>query len=142
MNNKNYLKNSINGLLDTFISRNNDVDGYWGIGKLYSLMISRKIEIIEIDLKSKTIFPNKKEFETMISKYSNWIFEKIKNKDIDSLNALKITLTSLPNYNKPYSLNKINCKISFIDSLDKEYSLSRDVMCRKHNPNIELKRNK
>lgn len=139
---RNEIKNITNGILNSFISRNNDVSGYWGIGKLYYLMLNNGSNTIEINLIDQIINPEGEEFNFMVSKYSNLFFKKLKEKNIDKkvIKELKIILKSSINLNEPYLLNKIDCSIYFIDILDKEFSFEKSVMSRKHNPKLELKR--
>ena len=54
------------GLLSSFVSRNNDVYGYWGIGKLYSHMLASKSMILSIDLINEKIEPENNEFGILI----------------------------------------------------------------------------
>jgi hypothetical protein len=44
------LKGLACGLVETFVSRNNDVSGYWGIGKLYREAGERLASSVTIDL--------------------------------------------------------------------------------------------
>ena len=74
MSRKSTLKNILNGLLSSFVSRNNDVNGYWGIGKLYSLMINKQVHKVEIDLMNNTIIPYSTDFYFRISKYSELLY--------------------------------------------------------------------
>jgi hypothetical protein len=60
------FKNIANGLICSFVSRNNDVYGYWGIGKLYSHMLKSKTMTIEINILDIAISPNNNEFMILI----------------------------------------------------------------------------
>ncbi len=48
---KKTLKNIAGGLSGSFVSRNNDSDGYWAIGKLYSLALSKGLNTLRIPIK-------------------------------------------------------------------------------------------
>lgn len=74
------FKTIANGLLSSFISRNNDVYGYWGIGKLYSHMLKSKMMILEIDLINRTIKPENREFDLLIKNFSERLL--LKQKDV------------------------------------------------------------
>ena len=82
MGKRKLLKNIANGIINSFISRNNDVYGYWGIGKLCSLMIKSKSMTIEIDLIEKRINPNHDEFNIMINQYSDYLLSHIKRQGL------------------------------------------------------------
>ncbi|MBW1297852.1 hypothetical protein [Aquimarina litoralis] len=142
------FKNIANGVLQSFISRNNDVEGYWGIGKLYSLLLKKNEYEVEIDLINKTILPADKEFENMIQFFSKKLFNQMKRKGLKNCNLTeaKIALTSFPN-TIPLSLGKIahnqmQCNILLVDDLQKTHPQTKSIWCRKHNPKLEIKRGK
>lgn len=141
MSRKSNIKNILNGLLCSFITRNNDVNGYWGIGKLYSLMLNKKTNRVEIDLINKTIIPFDDEFIFRISEYSEMLLNKLKLNEIDLnyLKSAKIVLTCRDLNVEKRKLNTIYCKITFIDKNNKEYKQITGTMCRKHNPKSESK---
>ncbi|WP_299186865.1 hypothetical protein [uncultured Aquimarina sp.] len=140
------LKNITNGILGSFVSRNNNVNGYWGIGKLYSLMVNKNKYEVEIDLINHTISPYKSEFNSMIEYFSNQLFYQMQKQHLRKsyLEEAKITLTSCINHTS-LSLgrttpNKIKCSFRIVDDLKKEYTIEKDIWCRKHNPKSEMKR--
>jgi len=51
------------------VSRNNDVDGYWAIGKLYLLAKTCNSRKIRIDLLAKQISPPRPELQRMLDHY-------------------------------------------------------------------------
>jgi hypothetical protein len=57
------------GLYGSFISRNNDVAGYWGIGKLCLLAQQRRTTIVRLDLVAGSIAPESAEFAKLVSGY-------------------------------------------------------------------------
>ncbi len=139
------LKNIAYGLINSFISRNNDVFGYWGIGKLYSHMLySHRMEI-KIDLIHTTIIPQSKEFRFLISEYLQRLFLQVKKRKIDSncIVEANILLTGFPNEQKTelgkIAPNRMNCKLIIKDDLGRTHIAERNVWCRKHNPKSEMK---
>jgi len=101
------FKNIANGVLSSFVSRNNDVQGYWGIGKLYSLMINKDTYEIEIDLIKQNIAPSNSEFNDMIKYFSQQLFNQMFKQNLKRsfLKEAKIELISNP-YNASLSLKK------------------------------------
>jgi len=67
------LKNIASGLLCSFISRNNDVGGYWGIGKLCLLAQDSATTVVELDLLSKTVLPESTEFSKLLQGYYSFL---------------------------------------------------------------------
>lgn len=55
---KKRLTNIANGLCGSFISRNNDLDGYWAIGKLRSLADQHGQTTVVLDLLSSSVQPS------------------------------------------------------------------------------------
>jgi hypothetical protein len=53
----------------SFISRNNDVAGYWGIGKLCLLAQQHTTTIVRLDLVAGSIAPGSSEFAKLVSGY-------------------------------------------------------------------------
>ena len=53
----------------SFNSRNNDVDGYWGIGKLYKLVADLPDKKVDLELLGKTIQPKSHDFDLMLQIY-------------------------------------------------------------------------
>ncbi len=58
------------GIIGSFRSRNNDVDGYWGIGKLYLLVEHLQSKCVSINLCSQKIVPYSPHFDLMTERYS------------------------------------------------------------------------
>ena len=65
------LKNIASGLYGSFISRNNDVGGYWGIGKLSFLAQQSGEQVVRLDLVAKSLTPPSSEFSKLVSGYSS-----------------------------------------------------------------------
>ena len=139
------FKNIANGLICSFISRNNDVYGYWGIGKLYSHMLKSETMTIEIDILDKSISPNNNEFILLINSFYTRLISQIQNRkiNIDFLKSAKIILKGYPDDSKPslgkIAPNRLHCSFIITDDLNKNYSVEKNVWCREHNPNRELK---
>ncbi|WP_201917435.1 hypothetical protein [Aquimarina mytili] len=140
------LKNIANGILGSFISRNNDVNGYWGIGKIYSLMIISESLEIEIDLIRKAISPSNDELNLLVSHYSDYLFDQLSKQEIQRSNLSQAKIIIVGNPNNPclslgrLAPHKMNCKITIIDNLNIAYTLEKNVWSREHNPRLEMKR--
>ncbi|KPZ66992.1 MULTISPECIES: hypothetical protein [unclassified Shewanella] len=70
------------GIIGSFNSRNNDIDGYWGIGKLYKLVAQLERKTVLIDLKGKAISPSSTEFDGMLTHYHNMLTRLLGKHDI------------------------------------------------------------
>ncbi|RBW59239.1 hypothetical protein DS884_05730 [Tenacibaculum sp. E3R01] len=134
------LKNIASGLLNSFISRNNDVNGYWGIGKLYSLMIQNNCFEIKIDLLAKTMIPENAKFTPLITRFNKKFKNKIAKIDlcVNEISSVYILLHKKEKIDSDnYKLTPLLCSIKVNYKKNIEYHL--EVMCRKHNPKLESK---
>lgn len=139
------LKNIAFGLLNSFISRNNDVNGYWGIGKLYNLMENSNMFKVQIDLVSKSIQPFNDEFSRLIENYSNRLQHHLNSRHLKNeyLKRAMITLIGYPNEPKLdtglTAPHRIDCIVELTDDLTNVHRAEKIIWCRKHDPNKELK---
>lgn len=76
------LKNIASGLLGSFISRNNDVDGYWGIGQLNLHAKQQSVTKIGIELISSSISPPNILFSKLVSGYRDALVAKLQKMNI------------------------------------------------------------
>lgn len=74
----NQLKNVTHGLLGTFVSRNNDVGGYWGLGILRSLAIWNGLETVILDLmdEASELF-SPEPLRSMERRYRRWLYSTL-----------------------------------------------------------------
>ena len=137
------LKNIAQGLLNSFISRNNDVYGYWGIGKLYALMLDKNSSTVTIDLLEKSIIPDSNEFNVLLEEFKRRFMQQMTKNGLkeSNISSFDIVLTAQERgkMNLDKGLTLIKCTFRIIDDLDRVYSLEKEVMCRKHNPKLEMK---
>ncbi len=139
------FKTIADGLVSSFISRNNDVNGYWGIGKLYSHMVSAKSKELKIDLVHRSIEPQNEEFILLINEFANRLMNQVKNRRLNHefLKKAELTIVEIPGQSSPcfgkMAPNKINCRLLIIDDLNREHTSDANTWCREHNPEKELK---
>jgi hypothetical protein len=65
------------GLVNSFVSRNNEIGGYWAIGKLCSHSLQTGAQALSIDLLAKRINPSGLEFGPMLDKYGAWVTDAL-----------------------------------------------------------------
>lgn len=70
------------GIINSFNSRNNDYDGYWAIGVLYSKVSDCVSKKIEIDLINTIIQPDFIEYRPIILEYKKMLFSYIAKRSI------------------------------------------------------------
>ena len=64
------FKGVAHGVVGSFVSRNNDVGGYWGIGKLYTHALRNNVHGIDIDLLARNMSPFGEEFRNTLGTYA------------------------------------------------------------------------
>lgn len=66
---KAYLTNIAAGLCGSFASRNNDLDGYWAIGKLRSLAEQLGRTTVTLDVLASSMEPSSSGFAPVLARY-------------------------------------------------------------------------
>ena len=66
---KKRLTNIANGLCGSFISRNNDLDGHWAIGKLRSLADQHRQTTVVLDLLTSSAQPSSAQCSDVFERY-------------------------------------------------------------------------
>jgi hypothetical protein len=82
------LKGIAQGLVETFISRNNDVSGFWGIGMLYREALEHSASRVDLDILSGQSQPEGPTAQAVLSRYSAYLFSRL-----DGLQILKAQIT-------------------------------------------------
>lgn len=70
------------GIAQSFNSRNNDVNGYWGIGKLYKFVEHSSDKYVVLDLINQLTEPKTNEFDSLILFYRNMLLEHLSKRDL------------------------------------------------------------
>ena len=82
------LKNIAHGLAGTFISRNNDVAGYWAIGMLYRECLAAACTTVEFDLIAGHCLPDGPVARAVIPRHADWLAARLKGRPIASTRIL------------------------------------------------------
>ncbi|MCG9737633.1 hypothetical protein L1D32_05640 [Shewanella insulae] len=92
---RNELGSIASGLIGSFNSRNNDVDGYWGIGKLHKFVENVSKKEVSIELLSGNISPKTNEFDSLIKFYRNRLEAHLKARSIPNSWIVAVEFTAL-----------------------------------------------
>jgi hypothetical protein len=92
------LTNIASGLCGSFVSRNNDLDGYWSIGKLRSLADRYGRTTVLIDVLTSSIHPSSSEFAPLLANYRSLLAKlaDISGSQLDEITAAHIKLDFAP----------------------------------------------
>ncbi len=88
---KSQLNNLAAGLCSTFISRNNDIAGYWGPGSIYQFAKENDVSVVVFDLMGMTVTPQTKKFESVLHQYALWL----KNRSTQTCDEVDIQSASV-----------------------------------------------
>ena len=92
------LKNIASGLCSSFVSRNNDLNGYWAIGKLRSLAEQQGKAILVLDLLTLSMQPPASGFAAIPARYGR-LLEKLAGHSrvpLGEITSARITIDFAP----------------------------------------------
>lgn len=133
------------GIIGSFNSRNNDIDGYWGIGKLYKVVAQLERKIVSIDLSNKAMRPTSNEFGSMVTFYHNMLTRLlvkhgIPEKWVISANItveFEATFVHEHHYWRSELGHPCNLKCYIYDDKGREHIAYAYNNCRPHEPSRE-----
>ncbi|WP_417442066.1 hypothetical protein [Idiomarina sp.] len=76
------LKNIAQGVVSSFVSRNNDFDGYWELAKLYDLAENNSGAKVSIDLIQSNICPPSEAFEPLVIMWRSKFLKMLNSRSI------------------------------------------------------------
>jgi hypothetical protein len=124
------LKGIACGVAEAFISRNNDVSGFWGIGMLYREALEHSSPVIEIDLAEARSSPNGPASQAVLSQFSAYLASRLERSGGLSVTSARLTLEfgtfgnciepRYTSYGDPFV-----CTVSLVSSTGRTYSASR-----------------
>ncbi|MCC7249008.1 MAG: hypothetical protein IT473_10330, partial [Lysobacter sp.] len=141
------LKNIASGLLGSFISRNNDVAGYWGIGQLSSLAAKNSVDSVRIDLILGSITPPNAFFSELVSGYSRILNQRLLACDIPPpwlrSATIELNLNPEPPPKRVFSTtwgSLFELTVTLVDDKFTEHAVSAFGYCAPHDPIREYRR--
>lgn len=139
------LKNAASGLLGSFISRNNDVGGYWGIGKLCLLAHRQGARTARLDLLEKSITPASAEFSSSVAEYAERLHERLAARDIprDWLTSATIEVDFAPDPPTGIRVPRVSwgdlfkLTVTIVDDVGRSHAVSGYGYCAPHDSRRE-----
>jgi hypothetical protein len=135
--------NSItHNVVDSFLSRNNDIDGYWTIGKLHLLARENAITKIMFDLVKPSSNLGSANLISMLMRYRSMIESNAKIRGL-AYKAISIEIEfDLPEVRKQEwvsitSHNRFQCTLKVVDDRDRAWSYTAFGRSSQHDPNLE-----
>jgi hypothetical protein len=139
------LKNIASGVLGSFISRNNDVGGYWGIGKLCLHAQDCGTSWVKLDLLSKATIPESVEFSKLLNGYNSYLQRQLAARNIPGFWVVSASIElefnpeDRPKKQVPIITwgNLFRISVSNLDDRGREHMVSSYSYCAPHNPRKE-----
>ena len=135
------LKGIAHGLLGTFVSRNNDIGGYWGLGVLRLFAERNALSEINIDLLGETFDSLHSTVAATEATYVEWFGQAIAKKGIDARNLAKAeinlrfsTLEEFPDVVRDPRGEPYLCTITIVRGNGITDIVSKIGCCESHDP--------
>lgn len=122
-------------VLETFLSRYNDLGGYWALGQYRSFLEWIEQRQIEFRLANGVTLPENESFEFATKFYNDAILRMMRSNAMPHgwLADAFITLAIIDQA-------KIHCDLTIVSDLGKIYRSKRTLTVRPHNPIVEYRR--
>jgi len=138
------LKGISAGIAQSFISRNNDIDGYWAMGVIYKEAFINGNKFV-LDLFTGKSIPRVKYIKRVADRYQNYLTSQLEKKGLEIFQVIGATLeiefniSNMPkqiyynhNFGEPFLV-----RVLITDDLKKNHIFEQYGWCRKHNPLTE-----
>ncbi len=145
------------GMVHSFVSRNNDLGGYWGIGVLY--LYARQVGelTVTIDVLGGTVNPSearllsiygRPDFEALIAHYKAMLYAVLRKRNVPECWVAEAVFSiefeshaARPAYPKiGENSQAFVCRLTIKDDLSRERIFRIDGWCWPHNPLREWRR--
>jgi hypothetical protein len=132
------LKGAAGSLLGTFCSRNNDLDGYWGVGVIYD---EANVDAVEIDLLAGTSKPPMRCAATLCERYRLYFSRVLKayglaDSDVTGVkislffNQATVVASSPPPFRGLVAVTDDRGRVRYAETVGR---------CRRHDPSREMR---
>lgn len=129
------FKGICHDILDTFISRNNDLDGYWALGKYVSFLEAIGELRLQFKLLESITIPHSPSATLAVEYYRGAVLRMMRaNAMPDSWIADATITVSI------VAPTKMVCNIEIVSDLGKAYQHERLIHVRAHDPAREYRR--
>ena len=145
MGHRKELRNIAGGMIRSFTSRNNDVDGYWEIGKLYGLCKVQNTETVKLDLLNSDIEPKSIEFIPLVRMWKSKLESHLKSRKIPLtwVSSADIVAKFDQEYIEEFHLwgaelgDHCTCTCEISSDNGRVYFATSGTNCKPHNPEKE-----
>lgn len=150
MPSRKHFKGVAFGFAGHFVSRNNDIFGYWAMGQLYKHALENSSSTIKIDLLSQTISPSNQAFKYAVNAWNKRFLKTIENLAVPTTWVTNASITiifekvsvsedGVQRAADEYLGAAFTCAIEIIDDLHRKRVAIMRGRCRPHDPSREYK---
>ena len=113
-------------LADSFVSRNNDIGGYWAVGKLYAHAQRTRSAQIELDLRLGNLMPADQQFDGMAREFRRKLQAQLFGHKLPSAWVKQATMKIVFPSTDAASTNlgEFVCRVEFEDDRAKVFAVS------------------
>jgi len=136
------IRNLAYGLLHTFVSRHNDDDGYWALGKLHALAQAQGATRLAFDLWGDAQADTAAIVSAMRARYGDWLRQGLRRHGFPAGYLARATVSM--DFEREDLRRRIAgmgsdappmvCAVNLIDALGRDYGLQIVLPCRPHDP--------
>src|SRR5260370_14628887 len=129
------------GLLGAFVSRNNDVGGYWALGKLYEHARASNAREIRVDLVRSVITPASPEFSDMVRHFRQMLANQLAVRRLPNewLRDADVRVKFSREKSADNSGDAFECLVILTDDLGHMHKAQGSGACSVHDPAKERK---
>ena len=129
------------GLLGSFVSRNNDVSGYWAVGRLYQHAVKTNASNVCVDLLDLTITPPSADFAAMATHFQRMLGAQLsaRHLPVDWVRAATICV-EFGRVKSPDTPGDVfNAVVMITDDKGRAHNATANGACWIHDPARELR---
>ncbi|MDB5337797.1 MAG: hypothetical protein JWN70_3416 [Planctomycetaceae bacterium] len=138
------LKNLAYGIACRFASRNNDIDGYWALGLLYSAADAAATHTVRFDLVSETAAPSFKYSTKVLTQFGQYLQDRLAKLDLEgyvfaATIDIEFNIEPQPNHAMCRTTwgDPFRCCVTLTDDLGRDYTGTIRGWCGKHDTTRE-----
>ncbi len=139
------LKGIAGGLINSFVSRNNDINGYWALGVIFKFLTEQNCQKFHLNLLGGHSIPHYIYSDNLAKPYRDFLFKQASKKgfEISQIKKAYIELDFdvIPFKNHIKNLhhgNPFSCICYLVDDNETVWKAKIDGQCWKHDPDREI----
>lgn len=141
------LRGVTNGVADSFMSRNNDIEGYWGPGRLY--LLAKRLDLSFLTLDLLDTYPAADHGDIVVAEkyYTDLFLRNLMKAGFDRIRVknarIKIAFETHGDYPKPNLYTRgepFLVAVTITSDKDRSHEAVRVGRCALHDPLLDMRR--